>query len=79
MFKLGINDVLKGIIVAVLSAIIIAIGGVVMTAGFDAFNTDWLAVGQNAINTGIVALVAYLVKNLLTTNSGKVLGAVDLG
>jgi hypothetical protein len=72
---LGLNDFLKGVIVAVLSAIVVAIGAVVLSGNFDAFTTDWLTVGQNAANAGIVALVGYLLKNLFTTNDGKILGA----
>lgn len=78
LFKVSLNDVMKGIIVAVISAIIIAIGGVVMTPNFNAFATDWLVVGQNMINIGIISMVSYLIKQLLTTNDGVVLGA-DLG
>ena len=75
LFRISINDVLKGAIVAVISAVIIAVAGIVMTSGFDAFSTDWITVGHNMVNTGIVAFVAYIVKQLLTTNDGTVLGA----
>jgi uncharacterized membrane-anchored protein len=76
LFQLNWSDFVKGLVVAVISAIIIGLGGIVMTSGFDAFKTDWLVVGQNMVNFSIVSLVSYLLKNLLTTSSGNVAGLV---
>ena len=75
LFKLSWKDLLKGIYVAVFSAIIIAVAGIVMTSGFDAFATNWILVGHNMVNMGIVSFFGYVVKQLLTNNDGVVLGA----
>jgi hypothetical protein len=76
LFQIGWQDFVKGLVVAVITAVIVALGGIVMTAGFDAFKTDWLVVGQNMVNFSIVSLVSYLLKNLLTTNQGNVAGVI---
>jgi hypothetical protein len=75
LFKLGWKDLLKGVYVAVGAALIVAVAGIVMTSGFDAFATNWILVGHNMVNTGIVAGCGYLLKQLFTDNNGVVLGA----
>ena len=79
LFKLGWNDLGKGIITAVISAIIVTVAGVVLATGFDVFKTDWISVGHSAVNTGVITLFAYLLKNLLTDSNGTVAGVVNLG
>jgi hypothetical protein len=79
LFKLGWRDLAKGLLVVVGTSIVIAVAGVVMTPNFDVFATDWLIVGKNMVNIGIVAFMGYLLKQLFTDNNGKVAGVVNLG
>jgi hypothetical protein len=79
LFVIGWKDLAKGLLTAVGAALIIAVAGIVMTSGFDAFATDWLVVGKNMVNFGIVAGFGYLLKQLFTDNNGKVAGVVNLG
>ena len=62
-FKLDSKDLIKGLIVAVVTGV------------FGALSTtplDWGLVAHMAIAAG----AAYLAKNLLTTEDGKVLGVI---
>lgn len=62
--KLQWQDFAKGLIIAVLGAVI-AIVQTSIEAGNLHF--DWAAMGKTALLTGI----AYIVKNLFTNNEGK--------
>lgn len=69
IFKLNWADLLKGLIVAVLSA-----GLTFATQFFSTSGTgtpiNWKAVG----NVAAAAAIAYLLKNFLTNNQGEVVG-----
>ncbi len=80
MFKLSFGDFGRGVIVAVLSPVFIAITAVLSTiivSGFDVFSVDWASLGKSLINVSIISgyggLVGYLGKNFLTGDSGKFL------
>lgn len=76
IFKLGWSDLLDSIVTAVFVAVITAIGGVVLSAGFDVFSADWVGIGRNVVNIGFVAFIGQLVNNLVSDNSGKVFGVI---
>lgn len=72
--KLNLADVSKGGVVVVLGALADAVAQIIhgcatlaCIAGFD-----WLSV----ISTALLAGVAYIAKNILTTEDGKVLGRI---
>ena len=79
LFKLGWNDLLKGLLTAVISAIVVTIYGLVIATNFDVFTANWVVIGHNVVNIGVITLVSYLFKNLLTDNNGTVAGVVNLG
>lgn len=64
------NDFLKGLIVAILAAVLTALANLFNAPGFSFGGVDWSQVGQIAIMAGI----AYLSKNVLTTKSGSFMG-----
>lgn len=84
MFRLDLRDVFKGLISAVLGAVIVAIVGVlnsIFTApNLDVFLVDWAGLGHNIVNVGVnaaaVAFWGYLAKNFLSNADGKFLGKI---
>lgn len=64
LFKLNIEDLLKGLILTVLTSVITVIYNTV-NAGSLTF--DWQAIGITAITSGL----AYLLKNYLTNSKGE--------
>ena len=80
MFKIGLGDFGRGLVVAVLSPMLIAVTAalsVVVTNGFDVFSVDWTSLGKSLTNVSIIAgyggFVGYLGKNFLTGDNGKLL------
>lgn len=76
MFRLNINDLVKGLSSAVVAAVVISFYGIVNQPGFDLFAVDWQAVLSLALNAGFSALVGYLGKNFLSNEEGRFLGAI---
>lgn len=76
LFQITSNQLISSAINAVLTAVIFAVGGVVMTSGFDVFQTDWVSVFHLMVNTGFVSFFGFVVSHLTSTNSGAVFGAV---
>lgn len=66
LFNLDLKDLLKGMVVAVLAAVLTIIYNTVQ-AGSLTF--DWKAIGT----AGITAAAAYLLKNLQTNSKGEFL------
>lgn len=73
IFKLGWYDIVKGVAVAIGTAIITALYNLVILNGFDFYTMNWILVGHSMTNIGIIAGVGYLFTNLLSTNRGSVL------
>ena len=70
--KLNKSDFYKSLVVVVLASILPVINESVQSGSFDIFSYDWVWIGKLAIN----AAGAYLLKNLLTAENGKVLGRI---
>jgi len=66
LFKLDIKDAVKGLVVAVLASVLIAIYGAVT----NNMAINWNDVLKIAISSGL----GYVVKNYFTDESGKLLG-----
>lgn len=67
LFSLGIADFAKGLIMAVIGAVI---GLITATIEAGSLNFDWGAIGKGAL----LAALAYLTKNFLTSSTGEFLG-----
>lgn len=76
MFNLNASDLLKGAVVAVLTALLTAVAAVVLAPNFDVLGVDWVSVLHNMLNIATISFVGYLVKNLISDNQGKVLGRI---
>lgn len=72
--KLGKNDLFKGAVTAVFAAALTTLYGVVSQSGFDVFSADWGSILNEAIRNSFTAFLAYLSKNLLTSEDGAFLG-----
>ena len=68
IFKLNTQDLIKGLVVSVIGAVV----GYFGNPSLDFATIDWNYILHVALSTGI----AYLAKNLLTDDSGKVLGRI---
>ncbi len=82
MFTLTWGDLGRGLVMAVLGPVAIAIfavlGSVITAPGFDVFTVDFISLFKNLTNTFIVASYssgsAYILKNLLTDKNQNFLG-----
>lgn len=82
MFKLSWGDIWRGLIMAVLGPLAVAVfgvlGAVITAPNFDVFEVAWVQVLKDLTNAMIVASYsaasAYLLKNLLTDDRQNFLG-----
>ena len=74
LFKLNLNDLIKGLTTAVVAGVIFALAGIVGGANFNLFTADWTSILTTALNAAFAAGVGYLGKNLLSDQNGAVLG-----
>ena len=74
IFQLKANDFIKGLATAIYAAIIVTLYNVAIVNGFDFFTVNYVELGKSVVNVGGVTLLAYLFKNLTSTNDGSVLG-----
>jgi len=81
MFKLTLGDLFRGLVMAIIAPVTIAILGVfsrVITSDFDVFSLDFIALFKDLTNVFIIASYSagssYILKNLLTTDEGNFLG-----
>ena len=72
LFKLDSNDFVKGLIVAVLGAVFATLAQWFNMPGFDLATFDWGELGKIAFMAGF----AYLSKNFLSDDRGRVLGGI---
>lgn len=71
LYALNWYDAYKGLQMYVITMLVMSIGGVVVTAGFDVFTADWVEIFKNAINVSIVSTFSYVIKNFLTDRQGQ--------
>ena len=70
LFTLTSNDYAKGLVVAVLAAVLTWLAQVVGAPGFDFATFSYAEI----VRVALVAALAYLGKNFSTDNQGKVMG-----
>lgn len=76
IFTLAWSDVAKGLVVAVLTGIALPIAAAVQTPGFSFATVNWHGVLVLALNGAITGGVAYIAKNFLSDNQGRVFGRI---
>jgi len=81
MFKLTLGDLFRGLVMAIIAPVTIAILGVfsrVITSDFDVFSLDFIGLIKDLTNVFIIASYSagstYLLKNLLTDDEDNFLG-----
>lgn len=67
LFKLNITDLAKGLLVAVLAAVVTTLGHALNAPGFDFATYDW----STLMSVAMTAALAYLSKNFLSDSNGK--------
>ena len=72
MFRLNMQDLVRGVVVAVVAVILGGLQQSLTTHGLDFASYDW----GSMLNMALVAGGAYLSKNLLSDSDGKVLGKI---
>ncbi len=70
LWTLNSRDLLKGLVVAVLGAILSALQTLVSNKGFDLTKTDLFYI----LSVALTSMCAYLAKNLLQDENGKLGG-----
>lgn len=75
MFKLNWTDVVRGLVVAILTGAFLAVVGI-FGSEFDVFTADWVAIGKSMVNGGFAAFVGYILKNFLTADNGKIVKVI---
>lgn len=76
LFTLNPHDLIKGAITFVFSGVITVVYGVVSTPGFDVFAADWNSILHLALTAAVASFIAYIAKNFLSDDQGKVLGSI---
>jgi len=81
MFKLSLGDLFRGLVMAIIAPVTIAILGVfsqVITSDFDVFSLDFIKLFKELTNVFIIASYSagssYILKNLLTDDEDNFLG-----
>ena len=72
LFRLNINDLVKGLVVAVLAAVVTALANAMNLPGFDYTTFDWGTLLSVAVTAGL----AYISKNFLSDKQGKIGGVL---
>ena len=72
LFRLDSKDWIKGLVVAVLVAIVGAVQQMLQGHGLDFALYDWAGIMDIALKAG----AGYLMKNFLTDDTGKIVGAI---
>jgi len=74
IFSINLNDLKKGLVVAILSGAVLPVLAMIQTPGFDISTANWNAVLVLAINGAITGFASYIAKNFVSDDSGRVLG-----
>ena len=73
--RLSIKDIINGLVVAVGSAIVLAIQAWFTNPNFSIFALSW-SDGKVLLNIGMVAGISYLGKKFFSTSDGKFFGRI---
>jgi hypothetical protein len=74
IFRLNLSDLARGLVLAVLTAVLTSCQQAISSGNMDPSAWDWRAIGGVAL----AAIVAYLLKNLVSDEQGKVLGRIGV-
>lgn len=74
IFTANWASIADAVVTAVAFAVIAALYQIATANGFDVFTADWGTIGQSMVNVGFVSGVVSLGQDILSTNTGSVLG-----
>jgi hypothetical protein len=72
LFRLNLKDLSKGLVVSVLGAVLAFGAAILQAPGFSFAAIDWAGLIKVALGAGL----AYLVKNFISDENGRVLGKI---
>src|SRR5436309_1641620 len=75
-FRVELIDFAKAALAAVITAVIAALYGIIVKAGFDVFTADWHAILNMIVNAGVAGFTGYMGTTFFSDKSGKVFGKV---
>ena len=73
LFRVGVRDLGKGLVVAVLSTVFLAFGAALNAENFSFATFDYASLLQVAMASGM----GYIVKQFITDSEGAILGQAD--
>ena len=73
LFRVGVRDLGKGLLVAVLSTVFLAFGSALNAENFSFATFDYASLLQVAMASGM----GYIVKQFITDSEGAILGQAD--
>lgn len=76
LYKLNTNDFVKGLVSAVIAALVLSLVTFVNQPDFNVFNADWGAIANSGVKAAIAAFVGYIGKNFVSDGDGKVFGKI---
>lgn len=74
MWQIHLSDLQKALVMAAFMGAALPVAAAVQTPGFDIFTTNWLAIGNLALNGAVIGFSTYLLKNVLSDQTGAFLG-----
>ena len=75
-FKLNTNDFVKGAVTAVFAGVITVLYSLVSQPDFNVFDANWAVIVNDVIKVSMTTILAYLMKNFISSSDGKVLGEI---
>ena len=76
MFNLNESDVIKGLVMAVITGVLLPVSAIIQTPGFSISTANWHVILTLAGNGAIVGFISYLTKNFVSNGQGQVLGKI---
>lgn len=76
MFKITLGDIPRAIAVAIGTGAVLSVISIVSVPDFDVFSADWIFIGKVLVNGAFSGGVAYIVKQLMTADNGKMFGKI---
>lgn len=70
------NDFVQSLITGVFGAVIVALGGIVSTPGFNVFSANWGQILPNMVNIAIITSISAIVKAYSTGSNNKTFGKI---
>ncbi len=74
IFKLDYASISDAVVTSVVLAIGAAFLTIVGTENFSVFSANWSVIGKQMVDIGFIAGTTSLIKDLLTTSDGRLLG-----